>query len=169
LLTGLVLTLPVLLMPGFLRLLGWIPGPTKRAQVFLFIGIMLPAVFCSAVSLLMIDNFTYTLFKVGIVTSRGFVRGAYALLAIGLLAVWYRQIILNIRIRHPIESDNGITTARSWPTAWLKGQSWLVIVVLAVSLVVGLGRILSGNHPTSEKKFSWNGSLISSCLEGMAW
>ena len=145
LLTSLALTIPVLLLMVTLRILGWIPGPTRRGQVFLYIGVVVPALICTAVSLMMIDNFTYTIFKFGIITSLGFLRGVYAVLAIGLLVAWYRQLIKHISILPPVEPDKRKTNT------WLKWQSWLVIALLAVSLAAGLGRIFTLNQPTNEK------------------
>jgi hypothetical protein len=151
LLTGLILTLPVLLVLTVLRLLGLVPGPTRKAQVFQYVGALLPALFLAAISLLMIDNFTYTIFRFGIVTSRGFVRGVYAAVAIVLLALWYRQSLLNIRLRPLKKSAKENPAARSRSTTWQKLQAWLVLAVLAVSLTIGLVRGLSGVRPTGEK------------------
>jgi hypothetical protein len=145
LLTALVPALTALPVLFVLRLLGWIPGPTKRAQVFLLIGAVLPAVLYAAVSLLMIDNFTYTVFKFGIVTSRGFGRAAYAVLAVALLALWYRQVLLNVRLRLSKK------TGRGKSTAWQKVQGWIVLVLLAVSLTVAGVRLINGKQSAGEK------------------
>lgn len=84
------LTIPLLVI---LRILGLIPGPTQKRQVFPIIGAALPAFFYAITCLLLIDNLTYTLFKFGIVTSKGVFRGGYAILLIIMIAVWYRQVI----------------------------------------------------------------------------
>ena len=134
--------LPVLLV---LRLLGTIPGPTRRLQVFVLAGLLLPALVCAVVSLLMVDNFTYTIFKFGIVTSRGFWRGGYALLFAALLVFWYRRILLNIRIARSKK------TCQEKPTSWQKAQPWLASALLVASLGVGLTRILSVPRSAAEK------------------
>jgi arylsulfatase A-like enzyme len=141
LLTGLVLlvlVLPVLLV---LRLLGCIPGFLKKRQVFLFIGEVLPAVLAAAVSVLLIDNFTYTLFKVGIVTSSGIARGLYGLIAIVLLVVWYRQSILNTGLPTaavPVAGISALNNKRS--IRWQNAQTWLAVGLMAVSLGISLTR-----------------------------
>jgi arylsulfatase A-like enzyme len=133
LLTGFVLVLFIL--PGLflLRVLAWIPGPWKKWRVFLLLGGVPAALFLSATSLLMVDNFTYTLFKVGIVSTRGVARAGYALLAILLVVLWYRQVL----------SGPG-----SRPVVWRQVQAWLVIVLMVASLGIGMMRVRSGTHST---------------------
>jgi arylsulfatase A-like enzyme len=58
-----------------------------------YLGAAIPTLIFAALTLLLIDNFTYTVFKFGIVTSTGTWRGAYALLFIFLLIVIYIQVI----------------------------------------------------------------------------
>jgi hypothetical protein len=144
LLTGLVLAAFVLPCLAVLRLLGWIPGPWKKWRVFLFLGALLPALLAAAASLLLIDNFTYTLFKFGIVTSQGIVRGVYAVLAVVLLAVWYRQVLLNLKT---LPRAAGVKTARSRPTRWRNVPFGLALALIAVSLPVGFIRVATAAGP----------------------
>lgn len=51
-----------------------------------------PALILAGLGLLLIDNFTYTVFKFGVVTSRGMFRGVYGLLFLALAAAAYRWV-----------------------------------------------------------------------------
>jgi len=150
LLSGLVLVilaLPVLLA---LRLLGWMPVFLKKGQVFLFAAAVVPALLAAATSLLMIDNFTYTVFKFGIVTSVGVWRGVYGLLAVILLVVWYRQGLLWI------SSPGAEPGARSGRSLGQIIQTGLGIGLVACSLVVGLGRDTAQAAQAGEKQATIN-------------
>lgn len=58
----------------------------RFASLFLWAGSLIAGGFLAATALLLIDNFTYTVFKFGIVTSTGYQRGLYGLLFVLLLA-----------------------------------------------------------------------------------
>ena len=150
LLAGFVLVELIIPLLVILRVLGWIPGPTQKWQVFHFIGAVLPAFFYAITCLLLIDNFTYTLFKFGIVTSKGVFRGGYAILLIILFAVWYRQVIRMIRT--PPVSTLGEIAQSTKPRAffWQRFQVWLGISLLALSLGFGLVRIGEKINSTDE-------------------
>ena len=140
LLSGLLifaLVLPILLA---LRLLGWIPGYLKKWQVFLFGGAVVPAFFAALTSLLMIDNFTYTLLKFGIVTSRGVGRGVYGLLAIFLLVLWYRQVLLWQDVLVQAVPGRRAGRVRLQYNLGQFIQTGLAVGLLACSLAVGLAR-----------------------------
>jgi hypothetical protein len=130
--TGLVLSCAALAVLIPLRILGWIPGPTKRWQVFLRLGALIPAVTAAALSLLLVDNFTYIVFEFGIISSQGAVRAGYAVLVVGLLLLWYRQMLRYAASGRKARSSFQEKTAFA-----------LAISLLAVSLVVGSFRILT--------------------------
>jgi hypothetical protein len=132
------LTIPLLVI---LRILGLIPGLTQKRQVFQLVGAALPASYYAITCLLLIDNFTYTLFKFGIVTSKGVFRGGYAILLIILFAVWYRQVIRMIRNTPVSESAKIDQSTKSRAFPWKRFQVWLAISMLALSLGFGLVRI----------------------------
>src|SRR5512143_3600052 len=78
-LAAFVIGVPVVLLAGLLGLLSH-----RLAAI-------VPAIVLALLALILLDNFTYTLFKVGIVTSTGVWRAAYAvgfLVAAGLLWRW---------------------------------------------------------------------------------
>lgn len=141
LLAGLVPAASMLPILIILRILGWIPGFLGRWQVFLYLGAVLPTLAAAALSLLLIDNFTYTMFRFGIVTSQGFVRAGYGMLAVVLAAVWYRQTILNIRLHGPTGPIGkvGLTT-------WQTFQCLLAVALLVISLSIGTIRVATASE-----------------------
>ncbi|MFN2196565.1 MAG: hypothetical protein ACK2UW_10640, partial [Anaerolineales bacterium] len=76
------LFLVILWLPGFLLLFGLskIPWFSKIWWVFLYVSGLVPAGVLAITTLLVVDNFTYTLFSFGIVSSMGIWRGLYAVL-----------------------------------------------------------------------------------------
>lgn len=139
LLTGLALTALAVLPLSALRVLGWIPGPTKRWQVFTILGAAVPALILAALSLLLIDNFTYTLIKIGIVTSVGLWRGAYGLLALIMLALWTRALLRDMKDR---------------PSAWRRAQTRLAVGLTAAGLGLALLRVGSAAGPAAGENAS---------------
>jgi arylsulfatase A-like enzyme len=91
--TGLFLI--VLILPAVIILFGLahLPGLSGKWLWFLFAGVLIPAVVLAATSLLMADNFTYTLFHFGVASSRGFFRLLYGALFLLVAAFWYRWAI----------------------------------------------------------------------------
>jgi hypothetical protein len=144
LLVGFVLASIALAILIPLRLLGWIPGPTNRLQIFQWIAGIVPALFAAALSLLLIDNFTYTVFKFGIITSQGALRAGYAALAVLLLAFWYRWMLLHAR--RPAAPSGG--RARTAPLE--RAASVLAAALLAASLVLGAARYLTAAKAEAE-------------------
>ncbi len=100
----LLLSLPALLI-----------GNSNWAPRLLAIGAIVPALILSVTALIMLDNFTYTVFKFGIVSTRGFFRGLYAL---GFLSFLWRMLLFAGR------------------AVWARGKfaSYLTLGLLAVSL-----------------------------------
>jgi uncharacterized protein YjbI with pentapeptide repeats len=56
------------------------------------LGWVVPAAVLACTALLLIDNFTYTLFRIGIASTRGAWRAAYGVLLVGLVVVIYRAL-----------------------------------------------------------------------------
>jgi phosphoglycerol transferase MdoB-like AlkP superfamily enzyme len=139
LLTGLVLAVFALVPFAAFRLLGLIPGPTRNWRIFQLLAALIPALLVAALSLLLIDNFTYTLFHFGIVNSQGAVRAGYAVLVVVLIVVWYRQVLKNASSKPPAEISSGQRRLfRLWNPAFE-----LVALLVAVSLLIGLIRIFN--------------------------
>lgn len=76
----------LLALAPFLLLAAWIknPGIKKALQA---LALLVPSIMLTATLLLLVDNFTYTLFQFGIVSTVGVSRAAYA--ALSLLALVY--------------------------------------------------------------------------------
>jgi hypothetical protein len=76
--------------------LSLLPWWSRRWKIFYFLGGILPASFFAATILTLVDNFTYTVFKFGILTSNGIQRGIYGfiflLLWAGCAAWVYRRL-----------------------------------------------------------------------------
>jgi hypothetical protein len=142
-LTALVIVIMVLPILLVLRILGLLPGPSMKWQVFQSIGAVIPAFIAAALSLLLIDNFTYTLFKVGIVTSQGFWRGAYALLMVVLLVLWYIQVlrILRVKVQTETISDNKRPSPRIWKRL---GRVLLAALILVPVAFLGIRQYTAG-------------------------
>ena len=143
LLTGLVPVLLALACLVILRLLGLIPGPTRKFQVFQVIGAALPAFFAAALSLLLLENFTYTIFKFGIITSRGYARGVYGLLMVALGGAWYWKLFQHLKIRLPEVPGGQNPVSKIQTPVSQKVQSWLGVALIAISLGLVTLRMLS--------------------------
>jgi hypothetical protein len=92
-LSGLIFSLfslALLLAFILIEFLATIAQATKYTR---YLGILIPTIILSSLVLLLIDNFTYTLFKFGISTSTGIVGGIYGALFILLNAyIYYRML-----------------------------------------------------------------------------
>jgi hypothetical protein len=145
LLAGLILAALALAPFVVFRILGLIPGPTRRVSLFQLFAALVPAWLAAALSLLLIDNFTYTLFHFGIVTSRGALRAGYAVLAVILLALWYRQILIRAGSRPAGETvpGNAVSQARQLRKPSISFGLGAGLFLAAVSIVVGLIRIFT--------------------------
>lgn len=76
----------LLALVPFLLLAAWIKNPTVK-KALQALALLVPSLMLTATLLLLVDNFTYTLFQFGIVSSVGVWRAAYA--ALSLLALVY--------------------------------------------------------------------------------
>jgi hypothetical protein len=62
-----------------------------------YLGVIFPAAILAGAALLLIDNFTYTVFKFGISTSAGYWRGVYAGIFVLLIYFIYSQVLKLMR------------------------------------------------------------------------
>lgn len=102
-----------------------ISRPNWRPRL-LIIGTIVPALLLSIIALIMLDNFTYTVFKFGIVSTEGFTRGIYAL---GFTVFFWRMLLFAKR------------------AVWARQQfaSYLALGLLAVSTTAILTNRLSND------------------------
>ncbi len=103
----------------------FISNPNWRPRL-LSIGDIVPALLLSITMLIMLDNFTYTVFKYGIVLASGFRRGLYAL---GFIVFFWRMLLF----------------ARRAVWARRKFASYLVLGLLSVAITAILMTIASNN------------------------
>lgn len=105
---GLVLLKGFILISGICCILLIILGlvsilfKEKTRIVILKASSFLPSVILAVLSLMIIDNFTYTVFGVGIVTSQGIARGLYVvvLLCCGILGFKLFLFFQSLKVRH---------------------------------------------------------------------
>ncbi len=151
-------------MPSFMDLMGWVEKLellllsslvlTSLALVFviifagfdllssrflfttlpIFIGSLIPSIIMTASCLLLVDNFTYTLFKFGIVSSDGIWRYAY----------WLGFLILFISINSRILKALGLRGKPKPPIKIPRFFLALMLVLLMISAVFALTRIGAG-------------------------
>jgi glucan phosphoethanolaminetransferase (alkaline phosphatase superfamily) len=92
LLSGLVLSVLCMLLIAVYISLDLIALFLRRPVITRYLVGLMPTIIVSILALLLIDNFTYTIFKFGISTSEGVWRGVYLLVLIFLLVFFYMNI-----------------------------------------------------------------------------
>jgi hypothetical protein len=102
---------------GLLACLGGIPVAilalidiyllkSDRRGILLYAALIVPTAILSALLLLLIDNFTYTVFKFGVVSTTGLWRGLYA---VGFLAVFFYSFRWGLGfVSRPVQSKKRI-------------------------------------------------------------
>lgn len=120
-LVALFFLVPVLILFG----LSIILARFRIASVFFWVAALLTSFVLSVLLLILVDNFTYTVFRFGIVTSSGIWRGAYAVFLVFLLVVTTRWM-------------HRLLGAKSGRYLQRKGMLILPIVLLGVSLGFGV-------------------------------
>ena len=128
-----VLFITALIITGFcilflldLFMLSLFPWLSNQWKLFLQASGLFSAIFLSLTSLLMVDNFSYTIFNFGIVNSEGVIRGLYGLLFLFMFGLWYRWIRLQLSIQNDLTLSGGP----------FKAQLILCSIVLLVSSVL---------------------------------
>jgi glucan phosphoethanolaminetransferase (alkaline phosphatase superfamily) len=106
LLSGLVLSLLCMAMIVIFILIDIYALSINFSKITSYIGVVIPTVLTSALILLMIDNFTYTVFKFGISSATGIWRGGYGLLFFFLSATIYVQMLKFFGLRKNVEPKN---------------------------------------------------------------
>ncbi len=151
LLTGLILAALALAVYALPRVLGLIPGPTRRWQVFPILAALVPALLLAAMSLLLVDNFTYTVFNFGIVTSQGALRAGYAVLAIILFLLWFRQVLLNANVRAPVRARPQAAALRRPEFSAANFGLGAGLALAGLSIILGLARLFTSTEFAGEK------------------
>lgn len=73
--------------------LGFLPILHRRQKVMMVMGALIPAGILASISLLMVDNFSYTIFHYGIVLAEGYVRMWYGLGFLIVFAFCFRFVL----------------------------------------------------------------------------
>jgi len=94
--TGLIFVLFGVIILILVFILRWVFSRVIHHAVSRYLVVILPAGVLSALALLLIDNFTYTLFNVGIVTTAGIWRGVYAALFLSGFLFICRWLVNNV-------------------------------------------------------------------------
>ena len=81
-----------------LALLSRFPPLQKYSDWMIVLGALMPAVIFATLILIMLDNFTYTVFKWGIVSTDGFSRVLYAAGYLLLIVLCYRRTLSSLRV-----------------------------------------------------------------------
>lgn len=110
-----------------LAILSCIPQLTSYTSFIQKLGAWLPATVFATLILMMVDNFTYTLFKFGIVSTEGLARGVYGLGFLALIVLCYRRVV---RIVHnlsqlPRNQDNALR----WTLGLMAGMIALSVII----------------------------------------
>ena len=138
LLSGLALAAAGLVVLIVLFAISLLPFLGRYWKVFLWLGGLLPASFLAVTALMLIDNFTYTLFKFGMLTSQGIWRGVYGFLFILIWLACARWVIRSLTQQSHLK---GLTGS-------LKTQSSFGAILLALSIVVGIAGAKSAESTT---------------------
>jgi arylsulfatase A-like enzyme len=129
-LSGLFFSGASLLVLVLLGALSCIPRQTWDWKVYLWMGSAIPAFFIASTALLMLDNFTYTLFNFGIVTITGWVRAVYAVLFLMLLVGSFRWLI------GTLSSQNHAAPVKS--SLMIQVLSSAALLILSIPLGISL-------------------------------
>lgn len=96
--TGFFLASPVLMIGLVLYALDQLPAPGGHG-IPLLLAIILPALILASISLLLLDNFTYTVFRFGIVSSQGIWRLAYGGSFLLIFILYHRRLMGTLGLR----------------------------------------------------------------------
>jgi hypothetical protein len=121
-----ILCVPLVIVVILLEIIGTLLRISHLTQ---YLGAFIPAAILSMIALLLIDNFTYSVFKFGIITSSGVGRGAYAVLLIALVVFFYLQLLKIIGIW-----DGPILTIRHI-NPFFTASVFLLAISTAIALV----------------------------------
>jgi len=120
---------------GLLWSLSYLPGLSKRWYIFLYTAGMIPAAILSITTLLLVDNFTYTVFQFGVVSTHGFSRIVYTIFTLLVLALWFRWVVMRLKL-----------SSESTHSGRFVIPSVLGIALIALSAVLTLPKLGSLNN-----------------------
>ena len=113
-----------------LVLLSLLPFLSRYKDILIKLGGILPAVIVAALILIMVDNFTYTVFKWGIVLTEGWNRILYGLGLVVVIALSYRSIL------------NSLVRLNRHTVIWWGIQSKRIFILLVSVLLLSISVLL---------------------------
>lgn len=122
--TNFVVFLPSFCILAIMYLCSMIITVTLVRRIIRWIAGLIPVFFIGITILLLVDNFTYTLFRVGVVSTSGIFRGVYGVCFVILLILVYQKLYPSLKQK--LENSK-----RSL-------QVWISIFVLLLSTLVTL-------------------------------
>lgn len=123
-LTDLAFLIPIIPLFIFLMLLGKIKKTYKIYRLFIYLYLIIPVYFLSIMCLLLFDNFTYTVFRFGIVSTYNLTRILYLIGFLLLVLIIYKGILSFV---------NFTMAEKFFKNAWIIN---LLILIPLVSLLV---------------------------------
>jgi hypothetical protein len=124
-LAALALALPLLALVLLLAGLQAVIGRKRTGKAILRLAYLIPALVLGSLMLILIDNFTYTVFQLGVVSTIGVARALYALVFIDLTAAAY--MVLWRGASH----SGSLAQPLGWQTA-----SAALLLVLSIGLAI---------------------------------
>ena len=114
--------------------LDWLISRFRTISLLVITGTLVPAALLSAACLILLDNFTYTIFKFGVVSSEGFVRFLYGFIFFIVLIFIDRWILGLLGLRGSAKST--IKTPRTFT---IFASSLLILSALVPLIHLGEG------------------------------
>lgn len=133
LLSAFTLALPGLALVLVLAGLDAIIRHKAPRKVLVGLATLVPALVIASLGLILIDNFTYTIFKFGVVSTEGMWRAAYAFLFVFLCVAAYIVLWRGVSLHDSVDRSPS------------KPQTYLVLALLLVSVVVVAIKSLGAN------------------------
>jgi arylsulfatase A-like enzyme len=127
-----------------LVILGLIPPGKQYTHLLMKLGAWLPAVIFAFLILLMVDNFSYTVFKFGIVSTDGWSRGLYGLGFVLVIFFCYRRTIKGL-----VSVSRRIQTGGMVPKYTFSVLAGVLLVSLSVALFPNRTRVSPPSFPST--------------------
>jgi phosphoglycerol transferase MdoB-like AlkP superfamily enzyme len=118
----------------------------KTRHLLCFVFALVPSLLLTIMLLLLVDNTTYTLWKVGIITSKGFVRGLYGFLIVVVMLIIHPWVVnFTNRIEKSLDRSKALTRSRL-----LAGTLSFFLVITFLPVLFNLKTLLARqNEPAN--------------------
>lgn len=109
--------------------LDFLSSRMRSTWLPIFLGTLMPSIILTATSLLLVDNFTYTIFRFGVVTTEGIWRFAYAICTFMLFTYIITRILKIMGLRGRAETSFTLPRFILIPIAGLLAISAILVLV----------------------------------------